>query len=92
MEESKLYYLASLTSSDLKLMAEPCYKNDAKIDNHTLIYFPVLTLLNELSNPIHFDFSCYSYIILFSHSFFSLNKSILYCGVQIARILSSRGN
>ena len=52
MEESKLYYIACLTSSDIKLMAEPCYKMMQKIDNHTLIYFPMLTLLNELSNPI----------------------------------------
>ena len=53
-------------------------QNDAKIDYYTLIYFPVLTLLNELSNPIHFDFFCYSYRILISHFFFSLNKSIFY--------------
>ena len=56
MEKSKLYYLASLTSSNFKLMVEPCYKNDAKIDNHTLIYFIVSTLPNELSNPINFYF------------------------------------
>ena len=31
MEESKLYYLASLTSSDFKLMAELCYEMMQKL-------------------------------------------------------------
>ena len=55
MEESKLYDLASLTSSDFKLIVELCYNMMQKL-NYTLIYFPVLTLLSELSNPNHFDF------------------------------------
>ena len=69
MEESKLYYLASLTSLDFQLMAELCYENDAEIDNCILIYFPLLTLLNELSNPIYFEFFMYSYRILISITF-----------------------
>ena len=56
MEESKLYCLASLTSSDFKPMVELCYRMMQKIDNYTLIYFLVLTLLNELSISIHFEF------------------------------------
>ena len=46
-----------------------CYENDAKFNDCTPIYFPVLTLLSELSNPIYFEFFMYSYKILISITF-----------------------
>ena len=44
--------------------------NDVEIDNYTLIYFPVFTLLNELLIPIYFEFLLLLKILII-HSLFS---------------------
>ena len=41
-------------------------ENDAKIDNCSLVYFPMFSSLSELLSPTYIEFFMYNYKFLFS--------------------------